>query len=139
MSHPVCGVDIQGSEAICVLLEGTRTTPILVPTKIAKIPLGDHADQECIRSFRDSMANFLMGYGVKRVGVRGRVSKGGFSAGGKSFKVEAVIQLMDIPVDIIYLPTLKAAAKKHPNAVEQVKIRKYQEQAFWAAFCILES
>ena len=139
MSDHVCGVDIKGSMAICVLLEGTRATPKLVPTKISKIPLGDHVDQACIRSFRDAMASFLMDHGVKRVCVRGRVSKGGYSAGGGSFKAEAVIQLMDIPVDIVYLPTLKAAARKHPNAVEQVRIRKYQEQAFWAAFCMLES
>lgn len=138
MSRVVCGIDIQGSDAVLVLLEGTKQSPEAVPTEIARIPLGDHTEQGCIHSFRNVIETLLSERNVTSVCIRGRPSKGRYAASGESFKVEAIIQLMDIPVLIVPYNTLKAAEKKHPNAIGQVEIYKYQRRAFWAAFYVLE-
>lgn len=138
MLRVVGGVDIKGSDAVIVLLEGTKESPRLVPTKIVKIPLGDHTEQDCVHSFRNVIETLLSEYNVTNVCIRGRASKGHYAASGESFKVEAIIQLMDIPVLIVPYNTLKAAEKKHPNAIGQVEIHKYQSRAFWAAFYVLE-
>ena len=139
MSKIVCGIDIEGSTAIVIILKGTKQSHSRISTKFNKIELKEHKSQAEIHSFRLTVFSHFFNENVSIVGIKGRATKGQFSGGPISFKIEGLIQTVEnIPVEIISPSTIAATLRKHPINVENLGINKYQYNAYKVAYHLLE-
>lgn len=136
----VCGVELKGKEAIlCVLSEQSGH---VVPIKISrsKIAIKSDGDSVAIRNFQDDFYAAIDGLDIQRIIIKERPTKGRFTGGAISFKLEAAIQLLrDKEVYTVSSNQLKRCA---PDASASLSIdlsglNKYQEQAYIVAYYAL--
>ena len=133
----VCGIEIKGSEAILVVLEGQKESFQVIDHEFKKIKLNDSRDQSQIQSFKNTVNSFLSSQGIGKVGIKGKNAIGKFSGGTTSAKIEGLIQTCDAQVTIVFPQTFNAAIKKSKVDIDDYGINKYQEEAFKVAFSIL--
>lgn len=137
MSKIVCGIDIEGSTANLVTLSGDRESSDFVGIKFKKIGIKDHKNQDEIQTFRQALLSHLENEGVSVIGIKTRSTKGEFSAGPISFKLEGIIQTLNVPVQFVHPATIKATMKKYNIDLEELGIYKYQHEAYKVAFHLL--
>jgi hypothetical protein len=135
----VCGVDLSAHDAIVVVLNGTRRSWHLVNCEPRKITLPDDEEAGQVRAFRDAMDAFVRYHGIQRMAVKKRGKKGKFAGGSVSFKMEGLIQLIEM-CDVILLPpqTIAKVAKKYPNVFPE-ELNQYQRGAFYTALTALDA
>jgi hypothetical protein len=75
-------------------------------------------------------------YRIEKVAVKKRPEKGRFAGGGKSFKIETLIQLSECEVELLSPQTIASRLKRSPQQIPQ-SINKYQETAFQTAYAAL--
>ncbi|MGC5328195.1 DUF3010 family protein [Brevibacillus sp. SYSU BS000544] len=138
MLKVVCGVDIQGSTAVVVTLSGDRKNPELMLSAVKKIELKDDNNQADIHSFRQTIASYINSEGITDVSIKKRASKGQFSAGAASFKIESIFQTLDVPVTLVHTATIAATLRKQPIDLDKFNLLKYQVDAFTVAYYLLE-
>ena len=130
-----CGIDLKGSDAIVVCLEGDATRYKLIETETKRISLTDSFDQKEVQIFQQKIAALLSQQGIDKVGIKERATKGKFAGGSVSFKMEGLIQNCNTPVSIVHLRTIKAKLK---NAeIAEIKLNAYQKDAFDLAVFLL--
>lgn len=134
----VCGIELAGSEARLVILEGSVNSYVVVDCPTKKLPLENSASQEDIKSLKTSFDAIFRDYSIEKVAVKKRPEKGGFAGGGKSFKIEALIQLTECEVELLAPQTISACLKRKPQQIPQ-NINAYQKTAFETAFTLLSS
>jgi len=133
----VCGIEIKSKTAILVILEKTIQEYNVVDSIPLKIELADPALQESIRSFYDTISDFFRRYNIEKVMIKEGLSKGKFSSGSPVFKIETIIQMCDVEVEMVKPHTLSAFLKKNEIEIEE-HLKKYQHVAFQVAFYALE-
>jgi hypothetical protein len=132
-----CGIELKGTDAVVVLIEGTKENFTVHDVKPARFSIPDDENQDEVKAFRDAIHSFLRTNGVELIAVKKRAKKGDFSGGPVSFKLEGIIQLYDgCGVKLIAAPTIKAALRKKPVTPPDF-LNKYQHEAFCAAFTAL--
>lgn len=136
MSGTVCGIEIKGHEAFVVALSGTKAVFKDVSGSFHRVGVQDANSQDELRSFMDTMHEFVTSIGAGLVGIKGRATSGEFAAGAVSFKMEALIQLAPCHVRLVHPATLSAFEKKH--VVPAGAKFKYLENAFKVAFYMLD-
>ncbi|PWK14496.1 DUF3010 family protein [Tumebacillus permanentifrigoris] len=134
----VCGIEIKGSQAIVVTLQGTKSNYELINTKVKKIELEDPKAQRAVQTFQQAITSYFKEHAISTVGIKERATKGDFSGGPISFKIEGIIQTLDLPSSLVHATTLSATVRRHEVDVESVNINKYQRDAFKVAFHLLE-
>ena len=135
----VCGIDISGSTAIVVLLECSQDDYTIVETDFKRVELKDDKNQGLVKSFSEVIDNFLRQNGVEKVFVRRPAMSGKFQASATAFKIEAIIQLLDIKVDLLHATTTSSRLKKKEVAADRyTKLNKYQHSALNVAVCGLD-
>ncbi len=129
-----CGIEMSASEVRLVLLQGKKENFTLVDTQPRKIKLTDDADQDEVKSFRDSIFAYFRENQVSEIVIKKRGKKGDFSGGPVGFKLEGIIQLYEeCPVTLLAPQTISASLKKY-DIDKPIELRKYQHVAFETAF-----
>lgn len=129
----ICGIELKSSEAIMVVLECENGGVEFVDIEPRKIKLGDDESSELVKSFYDSVVNFIRDNHIDTIVIKKRAKKGNMAGGAISFKMEALIQLNRVvTVTFISGQGIAAAQKKEPFQIPR-SIKKYQEAAFMAA------
>lgn len=126
----ICGIELKSNNAILVLLDDKE----FIDLKIKKLVLEDDENQEDIRKFCNEFLLFLEQNEIEKIVIKKRAKKGNFAGGAVTFKMEGLIQLNPIcDVDLISPQAISSFEKK--NEFEfPTSLKKYQEQAFLAAY-----
>lgn len=127
----ICGVELKGSDAIFAIIENG----LLSPCNTKKITFNDSSLQSSSRFFYESINAFARDHHIDIFAIKQRLDSGQFSAGGITFKMEALIQLCpDAETKIIHSKTILKEQKKHdwqpPDG-----LYKYQENSYFTAMC----
>jgi hypothetical protein len=134
-----CGVEISGSELMLAIVYRDAGSYAYAPTNPRRIGLGDDEDQDVVRSFHDTVATFLRDNHVDLVAVKKRASKGKFAGGSVSFKIEALLQIMNNHKVKIYSASTVAAKNKSLKFHISKEVFGYQKAAYLTACCALAS
>lgn len=136
----VCGVEISGNDANIVLLEGNKSGYLIIKSEFKKVRIDDDLNQSQIKSFHEAIENFIHQSNVDKLCIRRPAISNKFSASPTAFKIEAVLQLVSVPVELLHHAKIASLIKKSTIPEETYKeIHKYQRAAFDVAFCGLES
>ena len=128
----ICGVDLSASNANLVILDCSENSYQLVDAKPEKISLNDDESADEIKSFLNKFHQHMSSFNCELVLIRKRKKTGKFSGGAVSFKMEALIQALDLDIRLVDAPKVNAIARKHKNDFPE-KLKKYQENAFYTA------
>lgn len=134
----ICGIDLAGHDAIVVILDGTQTSWSLIDSEPRKITLPDDEDSGQVRAFWDAMTALIKHHGIDRIAIKKRGKKGKFAGGPVSFKMEGIIQLIEIcDIHLLSPQTIATVSKKNPDAAPAA-LNQYQRDAFFTALTALE-
>lgn len=132
----VCGIEIKGSTAIVVVLEGAATDFKVIPTEFKKLDLADSTSQVEVKAFYQKLSDFFEIHQFDKIGIKSRGTKGKFAGGSTTFKIEGLIQLAALPpVILMHGATIKAKVKKVTVVFEGVN--SYQMEAMRLGYCLL--
>ena len=134
----ICGIELYGSEARLVLLNGEKSSFFHSNVKPKKLKLADDENPDEVIAFRDSIFAFFRENGVSLVVIKKRSKKGDFSGGPVGFKLEGIIQLYEnCPVKLVAAQTISAKMKKD-SPDKPASLLKYQYVAFETAYSVLQ-
>jgi len=129
----ICGIEIKGSEAIVAVVELDQDNFRHVPLETKKITLKDDEDATNIKSFLVLFNGFIRDNQIKCIAIKKRGKKGEFSGGAVTFKIEAILQLLEhCTVELLSAQTISAANRKHAF-IPPDSLNKYQHEAFFSA------
>ena len=134
----ICGIEMFGSEARLVLLQGDKSDFSHVDVKPKKLILADDENPEEVKAFRDSIFAFFRENDVTLIAIKKRGKKGEYSGGPVGFKLEGIIQLYeDCTVKLVAAQTISATQRKDsPDKPDT--LLKYQHNAFETAYSVLQ-
>lgn len=125
----VCGIELKSDELIAVVVDSEEVVASL------KLALKDDESQDEVKSFCAQWQAFLQEVEPRKLIIKKRSKKGRFAGGPVSFKIEALVQLSsDVEVGLVTGAKVSAVQKK-ANVALPANLKKYQEAAFWSAFC----
>jgi hypothetical protein len=127
----ICGMDIQGKITTIVVIRGTQEDYEVLKTT-CKLELLNPDSQEDIRNYYMTLCSFIKENKIDVVYLRRRGKKGGFSGGADSFKIEALIQLLDVTVQLISPVSISSIMKKTPAKYLET-VFNYQQEALKTA------
>ncbi|MBV7315179.1 DUF3010 family protein [Shewanella sp. NIFS-20-20] len=132
----VCGVELKGGEAIICLLEQNADVFVVPACRKQSFAVPQSATTEAMRKFQFDFDKLMEDYHVDQIVIVEREQKGKFAGSATSFKLEAAIQLTDLPVSLIKPVEIKAQLKRNPPvaAFDGLDLKKFQQLAFEAAY-----
>jgi len=130
-----CGIEIKGSTAIVVVLEGDTENFKVIPTEFKKINLENSNNQKAVKSFYKVVSDFFKTNNFDKIGIKERATKGKFSGGSATFKIEGLIQISDFPVVLVHGRTIKAKLKN--KEIDCSEVNSYQAEAMRLAYCLM--
>ncbi len=133
----ICGIELTGSEARLVLIQGEKEDFSIINVEPRKIILKDDSDQDEVKAFKDSIFAFFRENKVTKVLIKMRSKKGDYVGGPVGFKLEGIIQLYDECPVILVTPQKISASKKRHNVYIPSELYQYQKIAFETAFAEL--
>ena len=131
----ICGIELKSNNTISTLVDMQGDDIVdYIDMKIKKIVLEDDESRAEVISYKNSIDTFLKENSVEKIVIKKRAKKGTFSGGPVTFKMEGLIQLNPIcEVELISPQAISSFEKK--NEIEfPTSLKKYQEQAFLAAY-----
>jgi len=132
----ICGIGIGGNDAYIVMLEGNKGEYSIIKSEYKKIKLDDDGNQSEIKSFYEFIENFISRNNIEKICVRRPSTSGKFKASPTAIKIEAVLQLSSVTVELFHSTTISSIMKKNIILDEKYeRIHKYQYAAFDVAFC----
>jgi len=135
----VCGIEISGNAANIVLLEGNKREFSLVKTELKQLNLDDDRVQSQIKTFQEAIENFIRENNVDKLSIRRPSTSGKVIASPTDFKIEAVLQLCPILVELFHPNRISIIMKKSRIPEEKYEdIHKHLHTAFDVAYCGLE-
>ena len=135
----ICGIDLSSHDAIVVVLDGTRGEWKVISSEIRKVSLLDDENAGEVRAFQKAVSALVKHHGVDRIVIKKRGKKGKFAGGPVSFKMEGVIQLIDICEVVLLSPqAISTVSKKYIYEVP-AELKQYQRDAFFTALAGLEN
>ncbi|MFT7300819.1 MAG: hypothetical protein ACI89Z_001284 [Porticoccus sp.] len=133
----ICGVELTSNDAVVCLLHLGNKQFTLPDFRVRKLTLPKEHTREDLQQFQFAFAKLMRDYGVNKVAIRERMTKGKFAGGAISFKLEAAIQLLS-DIDVVTLsPTqIKAALSENslPISISDAGLKVFQEAAFTVAY-----
>ncbi|MCP4180834.1 MAG: DUF3010 family protein [bacterium] len=133
----VCGIEMSGSEARLVILEGTKESFKHIDIEQKKIKLVNDENSDEVKEFRNSIFTFFKNNKVSFAAIKKRGKKGDYSGGPIGFKLEGIVQLYEeCQITLVAPQTISASQKKYSPAKPE-DLRKYQYTAFETAFSVL--
>lgn len=135
----ICGVGISAEEAAIVILEGNRSSFEVIKTDFKKIELVDDTNQSTLKSFYETIHDMFKQNSIDKVVVKRPNTAGKYQSKYTTFKIEALIQMCDVDVELVKSQTLAAFKKKDSGYVQKLgDVHKYQYPALEAAYYGLE-
>ena len=135
----VCGVEIKASDAIVLVIDGTKENFGIIDTGIKKITLGDTNNAEDVQTFKEAFHAFVKNHNIDKIGIKKRNTKGQFAGGAISFKVEGIIQLSkDATVELIAPASISSTIKKEPPPAAS-HMFAYQKSSYETAYTLLRA
>ncbi|NRB37033.1 MAG: DUF3010 family protein [Pseudomonadales bacterium] len=135
----VCAVELKGREAILSLLNQDGGAFMVPDCRQRLFTVSPSDTTESIRSFQFAFAKLMEDYKVEEIVVIQREQKGKFMGSATSFKLEAAIQLLELPVTMMSTKEIKAQITRNPIQVDfdSLDLKKFQKPAFGAAYAYL--
>ncbi|SQH76144.1 conserved protein of unknown function [Shewanella benthica] len=132
----VCGVELKGGEAVINLLSYEGETFNVPDCRQQSFIISHSETTESIREFQFAFKKLMEDYHVDKIVIISREQKGKLAGSATTFKVEAAIQLLDLPVILISPVTVKERLKRNPPQVdfEGLGLKRFQKPAFDAAY-----
>ena len=133
----VCGVELKASDAIVLVIDGTKENFGIIDTGIKKITLGDTNNAEDVQTFKETFHSFVKNHNIDKIGIKKRNTKGQFAGGAISFKIEGIIQLSkDATVELIAPTSISSTIKKEPPPAAS-QLFAYQKGSYETAYTLL--
>ncbi|NOQ67480.1 MAG: DUF3010 family protein [Desulfobacterales bacterium] len=133
----VCGVELKASDAIILVIDGTKENFGIIDTGIKKITLGDTNNAEDVQTFKETFDSFVKNHNIDKIGIKKRNTKGQFAGGAISFKIEGIIQLSkDATVKLIAPASISSTIKKEPPPAAS-QLFSYQKGSYETAYTLL--
>ncbi len=135
----VCGIELSGSTATIVALEGTADDFRVIDTGISKLEINNSELAHDVISFFNSFQSFIRNHQIDKIAVKWRnyKARGQHASGPLTFKLEGLIQLnQDAEVILINPNTISARIRKN-TPPEQKNLYKYQKEAYETAYTYL--
>lgn len=133
----ICGIELTGSSATVVVLDGTQDDFEVMDTGITKINIKNPDSADDVRNFKDVFQAFIANHHIERIGIKKRGTKGKFAGGSVSFKMEGIIQLTDCD-DVVLIPAQTISAKLRNATLPPCdSLFGYQETAYETAYTLL--
>lgn len=135
----VCGIELKGREAILSLLSINGGTFLVPECRQRLFTVSPSETTDSMRDFQRTFIKLMEDYKVEEVVIIERDQKGKFMGSATSFKLEAALQLIDIPVNMIATKDMKAQISRNPIQVDfdSLDLKKFQKPAFSAAYAYL--
>ena len=131
----ICGMDIKGNEAIIALCKIAEGKLSYVESRFKKIAL-DASDQDHYQSFHETFSSFIRQNNIEKIYLKKPVDRGQQTAGANAFRIEALLNLSEVPVISIHAITITSYLKKNTLSVDNCeKSNKYQAGALGAVYC----
>lgn len=132
----VCGVELKGGEAIICLLSYEGETFNVPDCRQQSFVISHSESTESIRDFHFAFSKLMEDYKVDKVVIVSREQKGKLAGSATSFKAEAAIQLLELPVILMSPVTVKERLKRNPPMVDfdGLGLKRFQNLAFDAAY-----
>jgi hypothetical protein len=134
----VCGIELKGSDAVIVCLEGSKEDCNLICKDQKKFSIKDSNNQLDVSSFSSAIGSFLEENEFDEVGIKARATKGRFAGGSVSFKMEGIIQLCNVNVEVIHGATIKSKLKSKNVSITDGEVLAYQKEALTVAQFLIE-
>jgi len=135
----VCGVALKASDAIVLVIEGTKENFEIIDTGVKKITLGDTNNSEDVQTFKETFHAFVKNHNIDKIGIKKRHTKGKFAGGATSFKIEGIIQLSkDSTVELIAPTSISSTIKKEPPPAAS-QLLAYQKGSYETAYTLLRT
>ncbi|SHI10165.1 DUF3010 family protein [Ferrimonas marina] len=133
----ICGVELKGSEAVLCLLDYKVESFYLPDCRQRSIACSGNETVEGMRQFHFAFHKLMADYQVDEIVIIQRAQKGKFAGGAPGFKMEAAIQLGELPVSLISNTQIKEQLKRNPPLADfaDMGMKKFQQPAFNAAYC----
>lgn len=132
-----CGVDLSGSTLALAVVSRNGDSCTWVPAKPEKLTLDNDADHEEVKRFFTVLSAFVREHHIEHIGIKQRATKGRFAGGSTTFKMEGLVQLVE--VSSITLVSAQKIAKQTKDLVPPAKLRAYQHDAFRTAYALADS
>lgn len=136
----VCGVELKGNDAIICLLSLDDGMFSLPDCRSRKLSINDANDPEQLKSFQFTFKKLVEDYGIEKVVIRTRPTRGKFAGGYVGFKLEGILQVTEsVDVELLSNTELKELLKSNELTIDfkDTGLKKFQEQAFYTAFAYL--
>ena len=132
----VCGIELKGAEAVICLLDYEQGTFNVSDCRTRSITLTDALDAKGIKMFNFTFAKLIDDYKIDQLAIIERFQKGKFAGSAASFKMEAALQLLELPVSIMNGTEIKELIKRNPLDVpiSDLGLKVFQQQAFSIAY-----
>jgi hypothetical protein len=132
----VCGVELKGGEAVLCLLAHDNSVFSVPECRQRLISVSQSASTDTLRDFHFAFNKLMQDYHVDAVVIIERHQKGKLAGSATSFKLEAAIQLIDMPVELITPSKIKEQIKLNKLRVDfdSLELKKFQKPAFEAAY-----
>ncbi|MFK0087168.1 DUF3010 family protein [Pseudomonas sp. NPDC090755] len=135
----ICGIEIKGSEALCAVAMLDAGQPSHAQPSIKKLALDNDEDAAQVKAFAHGVQALLSEHGITALAIKKRSKKGEFAGGPLTFKIEAILQMLEgCEVHLLSPQTVSAQAKKH-NLQMPGSLNKYQHEAYKTACALLLS
>ena len=132
----VCGVELKGGEAIICLLSYEGETFNVPDCRQQSFVISHSESTDSMRNFHFAFNKLMQDYHVDKIVIISREQKGKLAGSATSFKAEAAIQLLDLPVILMSPVTVKERLKRNPPQVdfEGLELKRFQQPAFDVAY-----
>ncbi|MGK0441981.1 MAG: hypothetical protein ACJA0N_001788 [Pseudohongiellaceae bacterium] len=132
----ICGVELTTGEAIICLLGQDKGVFEVAECRQRVFTLSKTDSTEAIREFQFSFKKLMEDYKVDEVVIIDRAPKGKLAGSAVSFKLEAAIQLIDMPVTLLNYSTIKDQLKLNGIQIDfnSLGLKKLQQPAFNVAY-----
>ncbi len=132
----VCGVELKGGEAIICLLSYEGETFNVPDCRQQSFVISHSESTDSIRNFNFVFSKLMQDYHVDKIVIIAREQKGKLAGSATSFKAEAAIQLLDLPVILMSPVTVKERLKRNPPLVDfdGLDLKRFQQPAFDVAY-----
>lgn len=132
----ICGVELKGAEAIICLLEHDNGAFNIPDCRQRSFSVSQSQTTQSIRDFQFAFAKLIEDYKIEAIVITERMQKGKFAGSSTSFKLEAALQLLDLPVNMLTTTEIKEMFKRNPLdvSIDEMGLKKFQQGAFSVAY-----
>ncbi len=136
----VCGVELKGNDAILCVLSLNNGMFSIDDCRSRKLSIHNGDSPQQLRQFQATFIKLVEDYGIDKVVIRTRPTRGKFAGGHVGFKLEAILQVTEaIDVELISAQEVKESLKRHELTIDfkDTGLKMFQESAFDTAFAWL--